>query len=103
MHAPLWLRLLLQQYSEPVQYNIQTKNWLDKSSGNGITEPATAPLANTWDLSHAHAAFVKMCDANPATGGVPDGWSERHPLWARLSANLNSEVDRIQFWFSRAI
>jgi phospholipase C len=50
------------------QYNIQTRDWLDKHSKTGVTQPAPIPLASTYDLSHAHSAFVKMCDADPATG-----------------------------------
>jgi hypothetical protein len=50
------------------QYNIQTSNWLDRHSQTGTTQPTPIPLASTYDLSHAHSAFVKMCDADPATG-----------------------------------
>jgi phospholipase C len=46
------------------QYNIQTRNWLDKNSSTGVTQPTPVPLANKYDLSHAHTAFVSMCDAN---------------------------------------
>jgi phospholipase C len=34
------------------QYNIQTSNWLDKTSPTGITQPALVPLANKYDLRH---------------------------------------------------
>jgi phospholipase C len=50
------------------QYNIQASNWVDKSSTSGVTQPTAIRLANKYDLSHAHSAFVAMCDANPATG-----------------------------------
>jgi len=50
------------------QYNIQTKNWLDKTSPTGVTQPSTVPLANKYDLSHAHSAFVAQCDTDPITG-----------------------------------
>jgi phospholipase C len=50
------------------QYNIQTRNWLDKTSSTGVTQPTTVALANQYDLSHAHSAFTAMCDADPATG-----------------------------------
>jgi phospholipase C len=50
------------------QYNIKTVDWLDKHSETGTTHPTPVPLASTYDLSHAHSAFVKMCDADPATG-----------------------------------
>ena len=46
------------------QYNIQTTNWLDKNSPSGVTQPVPGPLANKYDLSHAHSAFVSMCDAD---------------------------------------
>jgi phospholipase C len=46
----------------PGQYNIQTSDWLDKSSPTGKTHPVTIPLANAYDLSHAHSAFVAQCD-----------------------------------------
>jgi phospholipase C len=49
------------------QYNIQTKNWLDKNSSTGMTQPGPVPLANKYDLSHAHTAFVQMCDTDPLT------------------------------------
>ena len=50
------------------QYNIQTGNWLDKNSSGGTIQPKTVPLGNKYDLSHAHSAFVAMCDRNPSTG-----------------------------------
>jgi phospholipase C len=50
------------------QYDIQTKNWADKTSHTRSTQPATIALANKYDLSHAHSAFVAMCNANPMTG-----------------------------------
>lgn len=46
------------------QYNIQTANWLNKGSSTGVTQPAPVQLANKYDLSHAHSAFVSMCDAD---------------------------------------
>src|SRR5271170_6781711 len=46
------------------QYNIQTRNWIDKNSSTGVTQPAPVALANKYDLSHAHTDFVSMCDAN---------------------------------------
>ena len=50
------------------QYNIQTGYWLDKHSLRGVTQPTPVPLANNYDLSHAHPAFIKMCNADTATG-----------------------------------
>jgi phospholipase C len=50
------------------QYNIQTKDWLNKSSSTGVSQPSTVLLANKYDLSHAHSAFVAQCDKDPVTG-----------------------------------
>ncbi len=50
------------------QYNIQTMNWLDRHSSTGVTQPAPVALANKYDLSHAHGAFVAQCDRDPITG-----------------------------------
>jgi len=50
------------------QYNIQTKNWLDRSSSSGVTQPSPVALANKYDLSHAHSAFVAQCDIDTITG-----------------------------------
>ena len=49
------------------QYNIQTADWVDKTSSAGVTQPGTVALANQYDLSHAHSAFTAQCDAD-ATG-----------------------------------
>jgi phospholipase C len=50
------------------QYDIQTSNWADKNAPNGVIQPGLVPLANHYDLSHAHSAFREMCDADPVTG-----------------------------------
>jgi phospholipase C len=50
------------------QYNIQTSNWLDKTSSTGVTQPGLVPLANAYDLSHAHKAFTTQCDLDATTG-----------------------------------
>jgi phospholipase C len=50
------------------QYNISTTGWLNKNSPTGVTNPAPVPLGNSYDLSHAHAAFLTMYD-----GGRMDG------------------------------
>ncbi len=55
------------------QYNIQTANWLDKNSAAGVTQPRPVALANKYDLSHAHSAFIKMCDANSNGACTMDG------------------------------
>jgi phospholipase C len=49
------------------QYDIQVSNWLDKNSATGVTQPVSVPLANKYDLSHAHSAFGVMCDTDPLT------------------------------------
>jgi phospholipase C len=50
------------------QYNIQTANWMNQASSTGVTKPTALPLFTNYDPSHTHAAFVQMCDVNPATG-----------------------------------
>jgi phospholipase C len=50
------------------QYNISTAGWRDKNSPTGVTDPAPVALGNTYDLSHAHSAFLKMYN-----GGKMDG------------------------------
>jgi phospholipase C len=50
------------------QYNIQTSNWLDDAVAGGVIQPTPVALANTYDLSHAHSAWVTQCDLNPTTG-----------------------------------
>jgi phospholipase C len=42
------------------QYDIQTTNWLDKTSSTGTTQPTTVTLDNTYDPSHTHLAFTDM-------------------------------------------
>ena len=44
------------------QYNIQTTAWPDKTSSTGMTNPTAVPLGVGYDISHAHSAFVAMCD-----------------------------------------
>jgi phospholipase C len=50
------------------QYDIQASDWLDKTAAGGTIQPAPVALANKYDLSHAHSAFVNMCDANSSSG-----------------------------------
>src|ERR1039458_3871199 len=50
------------------QYDIQTSNWLDKTSSTGTTKPTTVPLDNDYGPSHRHLAFTNMCDLNTKTG-----------------------------------
>jgi phospholipase C len=49
------------------QYNIQTRHWFNKNAENGRTNPLPVPLASQYDLSHAHSAFIAMCDQDPVT------------------------------------
>jgi phospholipase C len=48
----------------PLQYNIQTTGWLDKTSPTGTTTPHANPFGLGYDMSHNHTAFVTMCDPN---------------------------------------
>jgi phospholipase C len=54
----------------PTQYEIQTSNWLNNQVSGGITQPGMIDLGtaganpDNYDLSHAHSAFVDMCDSN---------------------------------------
>jgi phospholipase C len=50
------------------QYNIQTTNWLDKTSSTGTTTPIPISLDNKYDPSHRHDAFTTTCDLNTTTG-----------------------------------
>jgi len=52
------------------QYNIQTSNWLDKTSPGGIIQPGTVKLNNKYDLDHSHNGWLAMCDLTPA-GPIP--------------------------------
>jgi len=55
------------------QYDIQTSNWLNNQSSSGVTQPGEVDLGtvgsnpDNYDLSHAHSAFVDMCDLNSTT------------------------------------
>jgi phospholipase C len=49
------------------QYNIQTTNWLDKTSSTGFTQPTGVALANGYDLSHSHTGWTNECDLNTST------------------------------------
>jgi len=50
------------------QYNIQMRDWLDRHSATGVTQPAAVALDNNYDLSHAHTAFLVQCDKDKITG-----------------------------------
>lgn len=53
---------------DATQYNIQTNNWLDRHSAGGRIQPTPVPLANNYDLSHSHSAWLAMC--NPHLTGI---------------------------------
>ncbi len=60
------------------QYNIQTSNWVDKTSSTGTTQPSTVPLDNSWDPSHAHSAFTSMCDKTSSGTCKMDGGANNY-------------------------
>lgn len=49
----------------PGQYDIQRDGWRDKTSPGGRIHPAPVALANKYDLSHSHDAWLAMCDLSP--------------------------------------
>jgi phospholipase C len=55
------------------QYNIQTGSWMDKTSPGGAIQPEAIPLNNTYDLSHAHSAWIAQCDADGSGACRMDG------------------------------
>lgn len=67
-HPPFGRRHSCSTAPNSHQYDIQTSGWLDKNSDSGFTDPQPVPLGNTYDLSHAHSAFLKMFD-----NGLMDG------------------------------
>jgi phospholipase C len=61
----------------PFQYNIQTRNWVDKSAAGGVIQPLTVELANAYDLNHAHQAFQQQCNLSATTKACSmDGGAE---------------------------
>jgi len=56
-----------------VQYDIQTSNWLDKTSATGVTQPETVVLAGAYDMNHTHASFTAACDMNAERQCLMDG------------------------------
>jgi phospholipase C len=55
------------------QYDIQTSNWLNKSSSTGVTQPGAVALANQYDLQHTQFAFKAMCDKSASGVCLMDG------------------------------
>jgi phospholipase C len=56
-----------------LQYDIQTANWLDKTSSSGVTQPVAGALMNQFDLGHSHLSFQLMCNANAGGTCQMDG------------------------------
>ena len=77
-------------------YDIQTGNWLDKTSSTGTTNPGTVALDNDYDPEHNHRAFNDMCDyksgACKMDGAATDGCTGDCPTRAQLNyvSNTNS-------------
>lgn len=56
------------------QYNIETRNWKDKTQPGGFVQPLPVTLASSYDLDHSRPSFIKECDLDPLTGScVMDG------------------------------
>ncbi len=76
------------------QYDIQTKNWLDKTSSTGTTDPGTVALDNNYDPEHNHKAFNAMCDytsgACKMDGAAVDGCTGDCPTRAQLKYVSNT-------------
>jgi len=75
------------------QYDIQTSDWLDRHSDNGVTQPLTVPLSNTYDLLHTHPAFTAMCDRNGSGACKMDGAGDVHCSGTCLSQPQFRYVD----------
>jgi phospholipase C len=90
------------------QYDIQTRDWLDNTSRNGVIQPGTVELTSPYDLSHKHPAFVAMCDLDASTGAcrndgaagiVCTGTCPTQPQFryvANTSGLLNPYIDLVQ-------
>src|SRR5216683_3014847 len=44
------------------QYDIQTRNWLDKKTPSDTIQPGRVALAGTYDLGHSHTDWQNQCD-----------------------------------------
>ena len=68
------------------QYEIQTSNWLNNQVAGGVTQPGVIDLGtvgsnpDNYDLSHAHSAFLDMCDLNSATNTCAMDGAELIPV-----------------------
>jgi len=75
------------------QYNIQANDWKDRNSATGVIQPGPVALANKYDLSHAHSAFVVMCDADPSGACNLDGAAKiPAPVIAQRLLSLSSWI-----------
>jgi len=78
---------------DDTQYNIQTANWLDKTSPTGVTQPTGTALANHNGLDHGHSGWKQQCDLN--TGIDPpqcrmDGAASTSPNHGAFGYVVNS-------------
>jgi phospholipase C len=71
------------------QYNIQTANWLDKTSFTGVTQPTGVALANGYDLDHTHDGWSNECDLN----------TNVHPPQCRMDGAAGTYPNRGAFVF----
>jgi phospholipase C len=55
------------------QYDIQTSNWVDKTSSTGTTQPTSVELDNGYDPAHNHLSFTNTCDLNTSGACRMDG------------------------------
>ena len=55
------------------QYNIQTRDWLDRHSSTGVTQPSPLPLVTDYDLYHMHWAWLVQCDKDINGACMMDG------------------------------
>jgi phospholipase C len=76
----------------PTQYEIQTSNWLNNQVPGGVTQPGVidlgtvGPNPDNYDLSHAHSAFVDMCDLNTSTGACAMDGADLIPISCQKNA-----------------
>ena len=72
-NAPFGSAAICSTQPSSSQYNIQTKDWKDKTSLSGKRQPGTVLLAGLCDLAHSHNAFTAMCDADQTGACRMDG------------------------------
>jgi phospholipase C len=71
------------------QYDIQTKNWYDKSAPGGIIQPGPIALNNNYDLGHKHSSFTTICDQDKQGKCLMDGAASNNcaPTSGKCPAN----------------